>query len=113
LPGAFTFRFWIDDVAPPAVRLLTRAVKPGGDVKLAVTDAASGVDPSSLVASIDGKAASAVYAQGRVAIPMPAALRGRHRIVLGVSDFQELKNMENVPRILPNTRVFRATVTIR
>jgi subtilisin family serine protease len=113
LPGAFTFRFWIDDVAPPAVRLLTRVVKPGGDVKLAVTDSRSGVDPSSLVASIDGKAASAVYAQGRVEIPMPAALRGRHRIGLSVSDFQELKNMENVPRILPNTRVFRATVTLR
>jgi hypothetical protein len=30
-----------------------------------------------------------------------------------VRDYQELKNMENVPLITPNTRVFRATFRVR
>jgi hypothetical protein len=30
--------------------------------------------------------------------------------VFTVSDYQEAKNMENVTRILPNTRVLRATI---
>jgi hypothetical protein len=30
-----------------------------------------------------------------------------------VSDHQETRNMENVGRILPNTRVLRAVVTVR
>jgi len=30
-----------------------------------------------------------------------------------VSDYQELKNMENVPPILPNTATVRATVLVR
>jgi len=30
-----------------------------------------------------------------------------------VSDFQETKNTENVSRILPNTRTFTATFTVR
>ena len=38
--------------------------------------------------------------------------RGTHRLVLTVSDYQEAKNMENVTRILPNTRVLRTTIRI-
>jgi hypothetical protein len=33
--------------------------------------------------------------------------------VLSVADFQETKNMEDVPPILPNTRTLRATVRVR
>jgi hypothetical protein len=32
--------------------------------------------------------------------------------VFTVSDYQEAKNMENVPQILPNTRVLRATIRV-
>jgi hypothetical protein len=32
-------------------------------------------------------------------------------VTLQVSDFQETKNMEDVGRILPNTRTVRVTVT--
>jgi hypothetical protein len=39
--------------------------------------------------------------------------RGRHRLRLQVSDYQETRNMENVARILPNTRVLRAVVVVR
>jgi hypothetical protein len=46
-----------------------------------------------------------------------ASLKGlahrRHRLTLIVSDYQETKNMENVPRILPNTARLRGTFRVR
>jgi hypothetical protein len=39
--------------------------------------------------------------------------RGRHRLRLVVSDYQELKNMENVRRILPNTAQLRTSFFVR
>ena len=38
---------------------------------------------------------------------------GRHHVRLSVADYQETRNMENVARILPNTRVVTASVTVR
>ncbi|MGE5274385.1 MAG: S8 family peptidase [Verrucomicrobiota bacterium] len=112
-PGRFTFRFWLNDVTPPSVRLSTPTVRAGSVLRLAVADGGSGVDPESLVASIDGQAVDATYASGRATIRLAAAAPGKHRLVLQVSDYQELKNMENVPQILPNTRRFTATFTVR
>src|SRR4029453_10120809 len=51
--GPFTFRFWVNDTRPPTVRLVTRTVAGGGRLLVRVTDRGSGVDPSSLVATID------------------------------------------------------------
>jgi hypothetical protein len=39
--------------------------------------------------------------------------RGRHTATLQVSDHQEAKNMENVPRILPNTTTLVARFVVR
>jgi ABC-type glucose/galactose transport system permease subunit len=39
--------------------------------------------------------------------------RGRHQLRLVVSDYQELKNMENVRRILPNTAQLRTAFLVR
>jgi hypothetical protein len=111
--GAFTFRFWVNDVTPPGVRLLTPVLAAGSTLRVAVTDAGSGVDPQSLVARVDGKAVSLVYSGGRATIRLPGIARGRHRVVLQASDYQELKNMENVPRILPNTTTYTATFRVR
>ena len=47
-----------------------------------------------------------------VDVTIPAT-RGRHQIVLSVSDYQEAKNMEDVPPILPNTARLATTVTVR
>jgi hypothetical protein len=112
-PGAFTFRFWAGDVTPPSVRLLTPVAKQGASLELTVTDTRSGVDPESLLASVDGKTVGLTYARGRVAIGLAGRQPGRHRLVLQVADYQELKNMENVPQILPNTRVYRATFRVK
>ena len=42
-----------------------------------------------------------------------APRKGSHRLVLQVGDYQESKNMEDVPPILPNTATLRATVRVR
>ncbi len=104
--GAFTFRYWVNDVTPPALRLVSSR----GGILVSATDTGSGVDPSSIAATLDGKAVKASYVSGKIRI---AAGKGRHRLVLSVADFQETKNMEDVVRILPNTRTLTATVRVR
>jgi hypothetical protein len=104
--GPFRFRYWVNDVTPPSLRV----VPSRGSIVVAATDAGSGVDPSSIVATLDGKAVRARYTGTTIRI---AAAKGKHRIVLSVADYQETKNMEDVPPILPNTRTLRATVRVR
>jgi subtilisin family serine protease len=111
--GRFTFRFWVNDVTPPTVRLRTRSVRSGRPILVGATDAGSGVYPASIVATLDGKLVGRSYRRGVVRIPTGALGTGRHRLVLQVSDYQESRNDENVAAILPNTRTLRATVTVR
>ena len=40
------------------------------------------------------------------------ARAGEQTLVFTAADYQELKNMENVPQILPNTRTFKAVFRI-
>ena len=51
-------------------------------------------------------------AGGVVRIATEGLKPGKHRLRFQVSDYQESRNMENVPPILPNTRVLVATVVI-
>ncbi|MBA3717568.1 MAG: S8 family serine peptidase [Actinobacteria bacterium] len=113
--GAFTFRFWINDVARPSARLLTRKVKANGSLQIKVTDAGSGVDPESISASIDGVRIRPSYSRkkNRVTISTRGLARRSHLLVLQVSDYQETRNMENVGPILPNTRTLATTFRIR
>jgi subtilisin family serine protease len=110
--GRFTFRFWVNDVTPPTLRLRTRVVDRGGPVLVAATDAGSGVYPNEIPATVDGRRVSARYRRGVVRIDTGALAPGKHRLRLRVSDYQETKNTENVARILPNTRTLTATFTI-
>jgi len=111
--GRFTFRFWMDDVRPPTLRLRTRTVRRGDPLRVTAIDAGSGVYRESIRASVDGGSASATFSRGVIRIPTAGLSPGRHRLRLRVSDYQETKNTENVSRILPNTRTFTATFTIR
>jgi hypothetical protein len=111
--GAFTFRFWVNDTKPPTLRLRTRSVKRGAPVSVAASDAGSGIARSSIVARIDGAERAASFRNGRVLVSTNGLRRGRHALVLQVSDYQETRNMENVGQILPNTRTLRARFTIR
>jgi len=111
--GRFSFRFWINDVRPPTLRLRTRAVRRGTPVQISARDAGSGVYPDSIQASIDGENVSTVFRRGVVRISTVGFSPGRHRLRIRVSDYQETKNTENVARILPNTRTLTATFTVR
>jgi subtilisin family serine protease len=109
--GRFAFRFWIDDHAPPRLRLLTKSVRAGGTVLVAASDAGSGIDARTIHVSVDGSPRAARVAGGRLLVPAGLA-RGRHRLVAQVSDLQETRNMENVAAILPNTAHLRATFVV-
>jgi subtilisin family serine protease len=111
--GAFRFRFWIDDVTPPRVRLQTRSVRRGSPLSVSVTDAGAGVYPQSIRVSVDGSSTRTTLRGARLSIPTSSLGAGAHRLRVRVSDFQESKNTENVARILPNTRWITATFTVR
>ena len=100
-PGRFSFRLWEGDTTPPSVRVL--GVR-GGALELRVTDSRSGVDPSSLVAHVDGQEHPLSYVSGRVRVSLKGVGRGRHTLAFTAADYQEAKNNENVRGILPNTR---------
>jgi subtilisin family serine protease len=111
--GRFAFRFWVNDVTPPTLRVATRVVRAGAPLRVLATDAGSGVYPSSIIATIDGDRASASFRSGVVSLRTRGLTPGTHRVRLRVSDYQETKNTENVARILPNTRTLTATFRVR
>jgi len=111
-PGPFTFRFWVNDTTPPAIRLLTRTVRRGAGLRVAVTDTQSGVDPGSVAANIDGKRARYVYRSGVLVLQTAALAPGTHRVTVRASDWEESKNMEDVGPVLPNTRTQTMTFVV-
>ena len=111
--GSFTFRYWVNDVTPPTLRLRARVVRAGQPLRVAATDAGSGVYPDSIIAAVDGEQARAAFRPGVVAVSTRGLAPGRHRLRIRVSDYQETKNTENVARILPNTRTLTATFRVR
>ena len=114
--GAFTFRFWINDQTPPRVQVLSRTLNAGGSIKLRATDAGSGVDPTSVAATLDQEPIEEIEYDdetGDITIPIGGLGRGRHALFFQISDYQEAKNMENVAPILPNTRQVRAIVVVQ
>jgi subtilisin family serine protease len=111
--GAFTFRYWVNDTTPPKVQLLTRQTRAGGFLRFSVTDAGSGVAPGTQHAAIDGRSASATLSGSLIRVRVGAGLKpGRHELTLQVSDYQEEKNSESVPGVLPNTRFLRTAFTV-
>ena len=53
------------------------------------------------------------YRDGIVTIDPGTLPPGAHRVTVAAGDYQETKNMENTGPVLPNTRTFAATVTVR
>jgi subtilisin family serine protease len=111
--GSFRFRFWLNDMTPPTARLAARSVRRGTALRVRVADAGAGIDPRTLSIEVDGADRTARLRGGIVQVPTTGLGRGRHRLRLQLSDYQESRNMENVARILPNTRVLTATFTVR
>jgi hypothetical protein len=111
--GTFTFRHWVNDVSAPVLVLRTRTVKRGGQIVVAASDRGSGIDPASVVVQVDGNEHGGRLTAGRIRIPSAGLSSGRHELRLQASDYQESRNMENVGRILPNTRSLRTTFVVR
>ncbi len=111
--GSFTFRYWVNDVTPPILRMRSRLVTRGRPAQVAATDGGSGVYPASIVATIDGDQVPAVFRRGVVSVSTAGFAPGKHRLQVRVSDYQESKNTENVARILPNTRTLTVTFRVR
>ena len=111
--GSFTFRYWINDVTPPSVRLKTRTVGPSGPLVVLISDAQSGVDRATIVARIDGANRIVSFRNGQARIDVGSLSAGRHQLRFQVSDYQETRNMENVAAILPNTTRLQTTIVVR
>ena len=110
--GNFTFRWWIDDVTPPRIQLLEDR---GRVLSARVTDSGAGVDPASISYSIDGgrpRRPTFDSQSGIATIELRNAKSGEHLLEVRASDYQEAKNTENVPNILPNTRILRAAMIL-
>jgi len=106
-PGAFTFRFWINDTTRPTIRLLPSR---NHAIRLAVADTGSGIDRGSLDVKVDGKLRTYTYARNVLTIPVRP---GAHRVAVVAGDYQETKNMEDVGPVLPNTRTYVGRVSVR
>ena len=111
--GVFSFRYWVNDASPPRASLRTRSVKGGAPLRIAASDAGSGVDPASVVVRIDDDEHEGRFAASEVRISTSGLRKGRHTLRLQISDYQESRNMENVARILPNTRILETSFVVR
>ena len=111
--GAFAFRYWLNDVTPPRASLRTRTVRSGNPLVIGASDGGSGVDPASVVVRIDGDEHEGRFARGEVRVGTRGLAKGRHALRFQISDYQESRNMENVGRILPNTRILETTFVVR
>ncbi len=119
--GTYILRSWTNDVTPPSLRVLTRTVSKGRPTIVARTlDQQSGVDPYSLVIGYHGVLVAPVAydpISGLAIYPLPrgapALHRGRLKMVLASSDFQETKNIDsNSKKLLPNTRTVASKLRV-
>ena len=109
--GRYRFRFWLDDVKPPRIRVLSRRA---GLLTVQISDRGSGVDPSSISASCGKRRLLVTYdpSTGRAVINAKSLASGTHALVVRASDYQESKNNENASRYLPNTAELNVSISI-
>jgi hypothetical protein len=119
LRGRYRLRYWVNDLRPPVVRLLTRRVAVGRPtLAVRAQDRGAGVDPYSMLIAYQGVAvgAAAYDSSSGIAIfalpkEAPRVRRGTNAALLAASDFQESKNVSTFgPNVMPNTRFGFATI---
>jgi hypothetical protein len=111
----------VNDVTPPAVRLLTTRVTAGRPLIVAqAVDLGAGVDPLSLVLNYNKALVGAsAYdpSTGLVVFGIPAAAPkfnpGKTAAIMEASDYQESKNINTVGNaIYPNTSFLSSKITV-
>jgi subtilisin family serine protease len=109
--GRYSFRFWVDDLKPPCMRVLSRQ---SGLLTVKISDKGSGVDPGSISATAGARELPVDYDPhtGRAVINATSLDRGKHELVVTASDYQETKNDENASRLLPNTSELTVSISI-
>ena len=119
--GKYLLDAWVDDVEPPAVRMLTTRVSAGRPLLVGQAfDQGSGVDPLSLVFSYHGAliGASAYDPSTGLAVfglprNAPALTPGTTKAILFASDYQESKNVNTVGgAVYPNSTFDSVTVRV-
>jgi hypothetical protein len=119
--GRYTLNAWVDDLLPPAVRILTTRVTEGRPLIIAeVADSQSGVDPLSLAIGyrrvlVGASDYSPLTGLAVFGLPnaAPKLNRGRTSLTLRASDYQEAKNIDTIgPSILPNTAFDRIKLRV-
>ena len=112
-PGAFMFRFWVNDVTPPtagaadAEREARRRERRRGAIRPRLRRR-----PESVVVRMDGTARSAASRRRGPRSRSPGSRAGRTGSPPGVRLPGDAEQRER-RRILPNTRVLRTTFTVR
>jgi len=104
LKGKYLLNAWLNDVTPPAVRLLTTRITVGRPLIVAqAVDLGSGVDPLSLVINYNKALVGAsAYdpSSGLIVFGIPTAApkfkAGKTSSVISASDYQESKNINTV-----------------
>jgi hypothetical protein len=113
LRGRYRLRYWVNDLRPPRVTMLTKRVATGRPtLAVRAQDAGAGVDPYSIVLSYGGVVlgATAYDSSSGVALFVlptgaPRIARGAEFAILAASDFQESKNVATFgPNTMPNTK---------
>ncbi len=117
--GSYLMRAWVNDVTPPAIRLLTTKVAAGRPTIIAqAADLQSGVDPFSLVLGygriLVGAAGYDPFS-GLIFFPLPPQAKalpvGKTVGIVVASDYQETKNLDQAgDDVMPNTSFLRVTL---
>jgi hypothetical protein len=119
--GRYILNSWLNDLTPPAVRVLTTRVSAGRPLIVAqALDLGSGVDPLSLVLSYNRALIGAsLYdpLSGLIVFGIPAAAPkfkpGKTRAIVVASDYQESKNVNTVGNdLMPNTNFLQSRLTV-
>ena len=124
LPGQYILKAWVNDLAPPALKLVTTRLSAGRPTIVArATDAQSGVDPLSLVLSYNSNVLLGASAYdpttGLVLFALPSnapkitAAKKKKSVVVSASDNQEAKNVNTIgANVLPNTNYRAAKIAV-
>jgi hypothetical protein len=119
--GKYLLNSWVDDLTPPAVRMLTTRVTAGRPLLVAqAVDDQAGVDPLSLVVNYSSALVGASAYDPSTGIVLfglpnaaPSLKAGKTNAIVEASDYQEAKNINTIGNDLyPNTNFKQSKLTV-